>query len=202
MRAMACSPTRPAPHRRFAEVVVGGVWTLDYTLQNGLNLGVPYVVPGLPTSLDPATDGLRNITGMVNGDGSVTLFGITSTVSASGDQGADPDRLVAITDNLSFLTATQAANQQFSTLKNAGFGKFSGAFPLPANSSPLPDLAGLRKRVRADHLGPVPQVGRVGPQAKPAHSTPPTPATQGGPASFPGLATRKGGPQKASRGLQ
>lgn len=53
---------------------------------------------GLPWS--PATDGLRNITGRVNRDGTLTVWGITSTVSGSGDNGADPNKLVAITDRL------------------------------------------------------------------------------------------------------
>jgi hypothetical protein len=44
---------------------------------------------GLPWS--PATDGLRNITGIVNGDGTATIYAITSTVSGDGDQGADPN---------------------------------------------------------------------------------------------------------------
>src|SRR5262249_31156904 len=57
--------------------LVGGVWHRDYTLQNGLNLGVAYSVANgpngevYPTSLNPATDGLRNITGKLNGDGTV-----------------------------------------------------------------------------------------------------------------------------------
>jgi hypothetical protein len=84
-----------------------GSWQLAYTLQSGLNLGQPYSVAGYPignnpaTNLPwaPATDGLRNITGRVNRDGSVTIWGVTSTVSGSGDQGADPNQLVAITDD-------------------------------------------------------------------------------------------------------
>ena len=55
-------------------------------------------VTGLPWA--PATDGLRNLTGHVNGDGTVTLYAATSTVSGNGDQGADPNALVSITDNL------------------------------------------------------------------------------------------------------
>ena len=42
----------------------------------------------------PATDGLRNITGKVNPNGTVTIWGVTSTVSGGGDQGADPNQLV------------------------------------------------------------------------------------------------------------
>jgi phosphodiesterase/alkaline phosphatase D-like protein len=109
--------------------LVNGVWQLDYTLQSGLNLGVKYSVANgpngevYPTALDPATDGLRNLTGKVNGDGTVTLYAITSTVSASGDQGADPNKLVAITDNLSLTTAAQAAGESFTTLKTARYGE-------------------------------------------------------------------------------
>ena len=101
----------------------GGKWNLDYTLQAGLNLGAQYAVTGLDASFNPATDGLRNLTGKVNADGSVSLYGITSTVSGSGDQGADPNKLVAISDILSFTTAGQAANETFTTLKSAGFGE-------------------------------------------------------------------------------
>jgi hypothetical protein len=106
-----------------------GIWHLDYTLQSGLNLGVQYSVANgpngevYPTALNPVTDGLRNLTGKVNGDGTVTLYAVTSTVSASGDQGADPNKLVAITDNLSFTTAAQAAGENFTTLKAARYGE-------------------------------------------------------------------------------
>jgi hypothetical protein len=108
-----------------------GEWTLAYTLTNGLNLGVPYVVPNYPVGLNsgtggtgfpwaPATDGLRNITGVVNGDGTVTIYAITSTISGSGDQGADPNQLVKITDTLSSTTGT---GESFATVRTAGFGE-------------------------------------------------------------------------------
>jgi len=103
--------------------LINSSWTLDYTLQAGLNLDQMYGVAGLPAQLDPATDGLRNLTGTVNSDGSVSLFGITSTVSASGDQGADPNKLVGITDTLAFTTPGQAANESFTTLQSAGHGE-------------------------------------------------------------------------------
>ena len=90
-------------------------WNLAYTLQSGLDLGQPYTVPGYPTGNNttqggkggpwaPATDGLRNITGQVNSDGTVTIWGVTSTVSGSGDQGADPNQLVSITDQVGATT--------------------------------------------------------------------------------------------------
>src|SRR4029077_6812091 len=84
--------------------LASGTWQLDYVLQDGLNIGVPYSVPGYPTSLNPATDGCRNITGKHNHDGTVTIYAVTSTVSASGDQGADPNKLVKVTDWLRATT--------------------------------------------------------------------------------------------------
>ena len=81
-----------------------GTWHMDYVLQNGLNIGVPYSVPNLPSAFNPATDGCRNITGRVNFDGTVTIYAVTSTVSASGDQGADPNKLVKVVDLLKATT--------------------------------------------------------------------------------------------------
>ncbi|MGA8530372.1 MAG: hypothetical protein WB622_11705 [Acidobacteriaceae bacterium] len=113
-------------------------WTLAYTLTNGLNLGTPYTVRGYPTGNNigtatktvpaglpwsPAADGLRNITGQVNRDGSVTIWAITSTVSGSGDTGADPNKLVVITDRLGNTTAAGAAHEQFTTLRTAQFAE-------------------------------------------------------------------------------
>ncbi|UGY02832.1 hypothetical protein [Bradyrhizobium quebecense] len=106
-----------------------GAWKQVYTLQAGLDLGVPYTVQGYPTGNNaatgkpwsPATDGLRNITGRVNRDGSVSIWAITSTVSGSGDQGADPNKLVMITDKLS--AATLPAGERFVTLRTANAGE-------------------------------------------------------------------------------
>jgi hypothetical protein len=83
---------------------VNGTWTLQYVLQDGLNIGVPYSVANYPASLDPATGGCRNMTGRRNGDGTATLYAITSTISANGDQGADPNKLVKVTDLLKATT--------------------------------------------------------------------------------------------------
>jgi hypothetical protein len=113
-------------------------WKLAYVLTNGLELGTPYTVPGYPTGLNvgsadasnpdglswsPATDGLRNLTGQVNPDGTVTIWAITSTVSGAGDTGADPNKLVVITDKVRDTTAAEAANEKFQTLEGAGFGE-------------------------------------------------------------------------------
>jgi hypothetical protein len=105
-------------------------WQLAYTLQGGLNLGQPYIVPGYPIGDNaanknlpwaPATDGLRNITGRVNRDGSVTVWGVTSTVSGSGDQGADPNQLVAINDDPS--ATAPAAGEAFHTVVAPHYGR-------------------------------------------------------------------------------
>jgi hypothetical protein len=94
-----------------------GQWVLDYTLQDGLGLGTDYAVGSyLPT----ATDGLRNITGIVNADGTVTIYGVTSTVSTSGDQGADPNEIVDITDQLTAMTLP--TGEAFSVLDGPQFG--------------------------------------------------------------------------------
>lgn len=78
--------------------LIGGVWTLDYVLQNGLGLNQPVDVPGygVPTY----TTGLRNLTGRVNGDGTVTIYAITAQTSSISGGEPDPTRLVAITDRL------------------------------------------------------------------------------------------------------
>jgi hypothetical protein len=107
----------------------GTSWNLAYTLSNGLGLGVPYQVTNYPmgdnaaTGLPwaPATDGLRNITGRVNADGSVTIWAITSTVSGNGDQGADPNKLVSITDQPS--ATSPAAGESFQTVQTAANGQ-------------------------------------------------------------------------------
>jgi hypothetical protein len=85
-------------------VLQNGVWTMVYVLQNGLNIGVQYSVDHYPASIDPATGGCRNIAGRVNHDGTVTIWAITSTVSANGDNGADPNKLVKVTDLISATT--------------------------------------------------------------------------------------------------
>ena len=95
----------------------GTQWVLDYTLQAGLGLEVDYTLSNYPAT---ATDGLRNITGIVNGDGTVTIYGATSTVSTSGDQGADPNEIVDITDVLA--DATLPAGEMFSVLDGPQYG--------------------------------------------------------------------------------
>ena len=106
-----------------------GAWKLAYVLQAGLNLGVPYTVKDYPTGQNPETglpwapaaDGLRNLMGRVNRDGTATIWAITSTVSGNGDQGADPNQLVMITDNLA--ATSLPAGESFTAIQTARFGE-------------------------------------------------------------------------------
>ena len=85
-------------------VLQNGTWVLAYVLQNGLDIGVPYSVPNYPAALNPATGGCRNMTGQLGPAGTVTIWAITSTLSTNGDQGADPNKLVRVKDDLSATT--------------------------------------------------------------------------------------------------
>ena len=107
---------------------VSSSWKLAYTLQSGLDLGTPYTVAGYPTGNNaatglpwsPATDGLRNITGRINPDGTATIWATTATVSGNADPGADPNKVVAITDR---LDAATGAGATFGTIRSARFGE-------------------------------------------------------------------------------
>jgi hypothetical protein len=113
-------------------------WQLAYTLTTGLNLGTPYTVAGYPTGLNtaangtnlpwaPATDGLRNLIGSVQGNRfqgyHAVIWAISSTVSGGGDQGADPNKLFLITDNLANTSPTVAAQETFTDLRDANNGE-------------------------------------------------------------------------------
>ena len=102
----------------------GQTWVRQYVIQNGLNLGVPYSVPNYPASIEPATGGCRNIIGVVNHDGTATIYAVTSTISQNGDNGADPNKLVKVTD---LISATQPAKNghldSFETIRSASAGE-------------------------------------------------------------------------------
>ncbi len=125
-------------------------WQLAYTLQAGLSLGVPYT-PATgpdgtwPTGLNsadspplpwaPATGGLRNITGRVNPNGTATIWATTATVSGDGDQGADPNKVVAITDQLD--ASSLPAGESFTTIDAATSGQvLRGVSLTPGSQSP------------------------------------------------------------------
>jgi hypothetical protein len=120
-------------------------WKMAYVISAGLELGQPYSVAGYPrggnsaTGLPwaPATDGLRNITGRVGPDGTVFIWGITSTVSGNGDTGADPNRLVLAVDLLKNADQTKAARERFVTLRTARFAEaLRGVSFTPESDSP------------------------------------------------------------------
>ena len=85
----------------------GTAWKMVYVLNKGMEIGIPYDPPrnpevgGYPM---PATDGCRNLTGKVSNDGIATIYAVTSTVSTGGDQGADPNRLVRVSDRVEAMT--------------------------------------------------------------------------------------------------
>jgi uncharacterized protein (TIGR03437 family) len=119
-------------------ILANGTWTMAYVMQNGLNLGQQYPIANYPTSLNPATAGLRNITGVVNSNGTVTIYAVTSTVSANGDQGADPNKLVSITDTLS--ATTLPASETFTTLRTAVAGEVLRGIALAPSSTTMPNV--------------------------------------------------------------
>ncbi len=117
-------------------------WQLVYTLTTGLNLGIPYTVAGLPAGLNngsdtpgdgsglpwaPATDGLRNIIGTVEGNRfqgyHAVIWAISSTVSGNGDQGGDPNKMYLITDSLTNTSPAVAAKETFTDLRDAAGGE-------------------------------------------------------------------------------
>lgn len=108
-------------------------WVRQYVIQNGLNLGVPYGVPNYPASIEPATGGCRNIIGTVNRDGTATIYAVTSTISQNGDNGADPNKLVKVTDRISATQpATNGYLDRFVTIRSARAGEaFRGVAVAP-----------------------------------------------------------------------
>ncbi len=101
--------------------LVGGRWTKVATFQAGLLDQAPYSA-GLPWNIN--TDGLRDLAGKVNGDGSFTLYATTSTVSeeSTHDPGADPNRLVTITIGAN----STPASTSFTVLQTAQAGERLG----------------------------------------------------------------------------
>jgi hypothetical protein len=102
-----------------------GAWTLDYVLTKGLIGTVDTNLTGYDGQYpDVTTVGLRNLTGVVNRDGTVTLWATTSTSSTSGDEGADPNKVVRITDRLTATSLTgSVAKESFTTIAGPTYGK-------------------------------------------------------------------------------
>jgi hypothetical protein len=114
--------------------LVNGTWQLDYVLTNGLigtvdsNVGADGGALAPDGGLDGAwpnvtTIGLRNLTGIVNtATNTVTLWATTSTLSASGDNGADPNKVVTITDQIGATTLSAVASESFSVVVGPTYG--------------------------------------------------------------------------------
>lgn len=104
--------------------LVGGIWQLDYVLTNGLIGSVDGNLFGNDGQYpDVTTIGLRNLTGVVNHNGTVTLWATTATSSASGDNGADPNKVVRIVDEVAATTLTsRVAQETFKTIAGPTYG--------------------------------------------------------------------------------
>ncbi|MGC1458554.1 MAG: hypothetical protein WA825_09780 [Steroidobacteraceae bacterium] len=115
-----------AAHAGLEKWILGsnGTWTLAYTLTGDLIGDVDSNLLGKDGRYpDVTTIGLRNLTGAINKDGTVTLWAATSTSSASGDNGADPNRVVEITDDLSAMNLTgKVASETFRTIAGPTYG--------------------------------------------------------------------------------
>ncbi len=105
--------------------LVGGIWQLAYALTAGLDLYQPKIVPDYPVAT--YTTGLRNMTGKVNEDGTVTIYAVTSQFSSISAGEPDPTRLVTIRDRLSAASApaanTDDALEAFVTLQGSKAGE-------------------------------------------------------------------------------
>jgi hypothetical protein len=94
-------------------------WELQYTIP--ASSIQPYTVAGVGKL---QAEGLRNIAGINNGDGTVTILGITSTSGQTlNDEGADPNQLVSFTDTLTDTAATLPASNSFTVVETAPYGE-------------------------------------------------------------------------------
>jgi hypothetical protein len=109
----------------------GSTWTPIAHITQGLNLGQNYTVTDSAgtygtkgASYTTSTDGLRNITGQVNSDGSFTIYAVTSTANNSlgttFDAGADSNQLVKITLSVSGSTVSTSG---FTVMQTAPYGQ-------------------------------------------------------------------------------
>ena len=134
--------------------LVGGTWTLDYTIQAGLNFNQPQTFPSYNdidgNPIESYTYGLRNMTGQVNGDGTVTIYAITAQFSAVSGGESDPTSLVGITDSLA--ATTLPANEQFVTLQTSAPGEvFRGVAYVP----PAPGALRQTQTITFPNPGPL-----------------------------------------------
>ena len=101
--------------------LVSGTWQLDYVLTQGLIGTVDSRLFGFDGEYPEVTTvGLRNLTGVVSADGNVTLWATTATSSATTDNGADPNKVVRITDKIS--ATTLPTNETFQVVVGPTYG--------------------------------------------------------------------------------
>ncbi len=100
-------------------VLQNGTWTLAYTLTAGLGLGKKTTIGGVTSW----TEGLRNMTAQVNGDGTITLYAVTAQTDTNVNTGdADPNALVKITDTIAAPSGSPPANESFTVVAAAAPG--------------------------------------------------------------------------------
>ncbi len=155
-RATATTPSRPRPaptptpaaqtDRRPAEVGVqrrDGSWTLAYTLADGPGPRRAVHRPRLPDRQQrrhrPAVVARHRRPAQHHRPRQRRRHAspsgpITSTVSGNGDQGADPNKLVAITDDPP--AAAPAAGESFTTTDSAASGEVLRGVSLTPGSTP------------------------------------------------------------------
>lgn len=107
-----------------------GMWSLFQIFQGGL-VGQTSTPPGMNWQVEE--DGVRNISGEVNADGSFTIFRTTSSVSdeLTHDLGADPNELVSIRIGAN----STASNTFFNVLETSVAGQRLGGVAI----APIPD---------------------------------------------------------------
>jgi len=66
-------------------------WQLVYVLQDGLQINKPQKISGYP--VPTFTTGLRNLTGRVNGDGTIMIYAITAQTSTISGGEPDPTKI-------------------------------------------------------------------------------------------------------------
>ncbi|WP_426436686.1 hypothetical protein [Bradyrhizobium genosp. P] len=119
------STTDTSSHAGLQKWTLGsnGSWHLQYVLTKGLIGVVDGNVTGYAGPWPAITTiGLRNLTGRINRNGTVTLWATTSTKSASGDNGADPNKVVEITDQIAATQLSQVGNESFTTVAGPVYG--------------------------------------------------------------------------------
>lgn len=127
--------------------LVNGTWKLDYTLRgsligsgysvSGTNGGVTGTVSGIKTA------GLRDLTGKVNADGTVSLWAVTSTTGGYADAGASPNEIVGITDVLADTSALQVSGEDFSVFDGPQYGVRYGGVAFSVAGVPEPSTWAL-----------------------------------------------------------